>query len=373
MKNQLNTVLAEACRQGLADGVCSAVTAGISVGWNTGRIHVKFAGGRTRFDDTGLPVEEGTFFDLASLTKPLCTTLLTLSLVGQDRLHLHSSLADILGGPVVEEKKYIEIREILNHSSGLPPYQSYFEEFMAQPSAEAKHQLINRIFLEPLAYPTGSECHYSDLGFILLGHLVEYITGLPLQTSFRQQITERLGLAEDLFFLPLDRPLAVDRTRIAATESCRWRGRTLQGEVHDEHGWLMGGVAGHAGLFGTLHGVLALGEWILDLWQGRTEHSTIPVALLRTALERQLANGTWCLGFDTPTVGSSSSGRYFSPCSVGHLGFSGTSFWIDPKRDVVVVLLTNRVHPSRENTRIRRFRPFFHDQVMACLLAGLEA
>jgi CubicO group peptidase (beta-lactamase class C family) len=182
-----------------------------------------------------------------------------------------------------------------------------------------------------------------------------------------------LGLAEDLFFLPLDRPLAVDRTRIAATESCRWRGRTLQGEVHDEHGWLMGGVAGHAGLFGTLHGVLALGEWILDLWQGRTEHSTIPVALLRTALERQLANGTWCLGFDTPTVGSSSSGRYFSPCSVGHLGFSGTSFWIDPKRDVVVVLLTNRVHPSRENTRIRRFRPFFHDQVMACLLAGLEA
>ena len=134
----------------------------------------------------------------------------------------------------------------------------------------------------------------------------------------------------------------------------------MKGEVHDEHCWLLGGVAGHAGLFGTAAGVLRLCEALLDGWKGR-ERNCGWAAVLPQALQRQLAHQTWCMGFDTPTAGASSSGSFFAPSSVGHLGFTGTSFWIDPERELIVVLLSNRVHPSRENIRIRQFRPRFHD------------
>ena len=139
----------------------------------------------------------------------------------------------------------------------------------------------------------------------------------------------------------------------------------MQGEAHDEHCWLMGGVAGHAGLFGTLRGVMGLCAMILDVWNNRGKAS-FPCGqeLLREALTTRHKNGSWCLGFDTPTPGHSSSGQYFSPQSVGHLGFTGTSFWIDPLHDIAIVLLTNRVHPSRINEKIRIFRPYFHDYIM---------
>ena len=370
MKNQINTALQAVCRQGLLDGVSSAVVAGVSFRQERGRLHACFAGGRTRMDGAGMPVDEGTVFDLASLTKPLCTALLTVSLVGRNRLQLDDTLAKVLDVSLPEDKKSLKIDQLLSHSAGLLPYRPYYREFGTELRKEGTCQMLERVVAEPLVYPPGSECRYSDLGYMLLGQLVEHLTGRSLSACLRQQITERLGLATDLFFLPVDHPLPVEKNRIAATEDCPWRGRVLQGEVHDEHCWLMGGVAGHAGLFGTLRGVMGLCEWVLDLWQGRTDHPDLPVELLRTALTRQLANHTWCLGFDTPTPGSSSSGRYFSAQSVGHLGFSGTSFWIDPEKDAVVVLLTNRIHPSRGNQRLRRFRPLFHDRVMASVQAG---
>ena len=137
----------------------------------------------------------------------------------------------------------------------------------------------------------------------------------------------------------------------------------LQGEVDDEHCWLMNGVAGHAGLFGTIQGVLEMSAHILNQWQGREEHPAYSNTLLQIALTKQYSDQTWCKGFDTPSQPGSSAGEYISGKSVGHLGFTGTSFWIDPEKDMVIVLLTNRIHPTRDNEKIKKFRPLLYDAV----------
>ncbi len=157
----------------------------------------------------------------------------------------------------------------------------------------------------------------------------------------------------------------IEKHNIAATERCLWRDRIIQGEVHDEHCFLMGGVAGHAGLFGTLDGVLSLCTHIQKTWKGKKTGLPVDKRILDIALQRKYPDRTWCLGFDTPsTTGYTSAGKYLSKKSVGHLGYTGTSFWIDPEKYTILVLLTNRVHPSRENKKIKEFRPWFHDQVM---------
>jgi CubicO group peptidase (beta-lactamase class C family) len=209
------------------------------------------------------------------------------------------------------------------------------------------------------------------LGFILLGALIENIAGVDLETLFSNCIINPFNRSLDLRFLSLENELKINKELVAATENCGWRKKQLQGEVHDEHCWLMGGVAGHAGLFGSIEGVMALCEDILDIWKDRTVHPAFPNALLQRALEKKHPKESWCLGFDTPS-GVSSSGRHLSPRSVGHLGFSGTSFWIDPEKDIVIVLLTNRIYPTKDNIKIREYRPFFHNYIMEKILSELK-
>ena len=151
----------------------------------------------------------------------------------------------------------------------------------------------------------------------------------------------------------------------APTENCAWRGRILCAEVHDDNAYVMGGVAGHAGLFGDIHSVLRLSTFILDMWLGDAVHPNINNEDLRRCMERQnIGASTWGLGFDTPSEKGSSGGRFLSAVSAGHLGFTGTSFWIDKEKQLVMVLLTNRVHPRRDNEGIKDFRPLFHDTVV---------
>ena len=164
-------------------------------------------------------------------------------------------------------------------------------------------------------------------------------------------------------FRPVDKYETREKKEILATQYCPWRQRLLQGEVDDEHCWLMNGVAGHAGLFGSIQGVLDMSAHILNQWQGRGEHPSYSSTLLQTALVRQHSDQTWCLGFDTPSQPGSSGGKYIFEKSVGHLGFTGTSFWLDPVKDMAVVLLTNRVHPKRDNEKIKQFRPLLYDTV----------
>ena len=296
------------------------------------------------------PVDKETLFDLASLTKPLSTSLLLYTLFTQEQIHPEDRLARVWQDELPFDKGQLTLRSLLNHSSGLPAYYPWFQEFAPVQRQENKALLMQRIITAPLSAPPQT---YSDLGFMLLGNIVEQVYGQDLATAFREQISLPLGLEQELLFCP---PAQRD---CAATEFCRWRGRVIQGEVHDEHCWLLGGQAGHAGLFGTLEGVLQLCEAILDQWIGT---SSSPWGDFLS--QGHIPGCTWCLGFDTPSPGTSSSGRYFSPQSLGHLGFTGTSFWIDPDHEVIVVLLSNRVHPSRENKKIQQFRPIFHDLLM---------
>lgn len=356
--------------QGLDQGVFSAVAAAVSWRLNGVWQRASYCAGRTRLDKSGAPVGPETLFDLASLTKPLCTTLSVLSLLARNRLDWQDSLASLLPGQDCKGKGDIRLWHLLNHCSGLPAYYPYFKKWPAVWSKSTKNLLLRLILAEPLAYEPGEECRYSDLGFILLGAILEERCGQSLDIWYKNNITDSLALSGDIGFLTMDRPLPCARKNVAATEDCQWRGRIMQGEVHDEHCWLTGGVAGHAGLFATLDSVTSLCEVILDLWQDRAVHPAIPHSLLRQALEHHHLHSTWALGFDRPTAGASSSGRYFSPRSIGHLGFSGTSFWADPEQDIIIVLLTNRVHPTRANEKIRQFRPYFHDRLMQGIISA---
>ena len=370
MKKQLDKYLREACAQGLDQGVFSAVAAAVSLRRNGVWQRASSCAGRTRLGKYGVYVGPETLFDLASLTKPFSTTLSVLSLLASNRMNLQDSIERLLPGHNCTGKGNIKLWHLLNHWSGLPAYQPYFKKWPAIWAKKTRNWLLQQILAEPLAHEPGEECQYSDLGFILLGAIIEQQCDQSLDRWYESNITKPLGLTGKIGFLPLDRPLSCVREEIAATEDCQWRGRIIQGEVHDEHCWLMGGVAGHAGLFATLEGVTRLCECIVDLWQDRTIHPAIPQSVLRQALEHQHPQSNWALGFDRPTPGASSSGRYFSPRSIGHLGFSGTSFWIDPEQDIIIVLLTNRVHPTRANEKIRQFRPHFHDTLMQGILSA---
>jgi len=364
MKNQLNNYIEVACRQGLSDGVFCGVSAAVSVGKNTARHRGYFSGGMTRYDQAGTVVDRDTLFDLASLTKPLCTTLSILHLIATGKLHWETPCLALLDPAVPFEKRAVTLVNILNHCSGLPAYKPYFEKFSPEYFPKAAGELIRKILDEPLEYLPKTICRYSDLGFILLGALIENMAEQSLADFYRTVITDPLELTNQIRFLPHNQPLLVDKLKVAATERCTWRNGIIQGEVHDEHCWLLGGVSGHAGLFGTVEGVMTLCELILDIWKNRAAHPAFPNALLQQALISKHPSESWCLGFDTPSPGISSCGSLFSPRSVGHLGFSGTSFWIDPDRDIIVVLLTNRIHPSRGNIKIRTFRPHFHNYLM---------
>lgn len=354
----MNRLLAQGIEQNVFPGAAAAVAQGTGAARKTS---IAAAGIMDRRDLS--PVSRDTCFDLASLSKALSTALIFCSLFAEQTIHPDDTLAALLNADIPPDKRQITVRSLLSHSSGLAAYQPWFRDFPPAQRQENTAHLLRRILDEPLAYAPESRCLYSDLGFILLGHLAEQLTGRDLAANFRERTAFPLGLENDLFYIASPEETAAHRHRCAAAEDCAWRGRVMRAEAHDEHCWLMQGVAGHAGLFGTADGVLRLCGAILDQWQGAQAAPCGWAAFLRQGLERRRSGGAWRLGFDTPTAGASSSGRWFSPDSIGHLGFTGTSFWIDPEKELIAVLLTNRVHPSRENTKIREFRPYFHDRI----------
>lgn len=312
------------------------------------------------------PVDEATVYDLASLTKPLATTLAILCLLKEGRLQLTDRVADIFPQMQKPFGRTMSIQSLLAHSAGFPAHQPYYRELSGLPEKKRKEALLNLLAEEPQVYEPGSASVYSDLGFMLLGMIVEENSGLGLAEFFQEKIAGPIELAENIFYGAIGKE---NRKKIyAPTEDCPLRKRVLRGEVSDENAHAFGGVAGHAGLFGTIGGVLGMGVHLLDQWQGREEPPNYRASDLGQFLTRQdIPGSTWALGFDTPSSTGSSGGRYLAPTSVGHLGFTGTSLWIDPTRDLVMVLLSNRVHPSRENTRIKQFRPLFHETVMESL------
>ncbi len=326
--------------------------------------------GQTRNDSRGTKVNMHTLFDLASLTKPLCTTLCVLSMIEQQKLAWKQCLKDAINVETGSLLEKTTIEQLLSHSSGLRDYRPFFRDFKAVSPSGAREKILQAILKEQFVYKPGEKCVYSDLGYMLLGEIVERVSGTSLDRYFEKEITRPLQLENQLVFRTLAGPRDRQTANIAATEKCPWRKKILQGEVHDEHCWLFGGVAGHAGLFGTAGAVLRITEKILQQWRGRDNHPAYSSTLLHKALQWRNRNSTWRVGFDRPSAEGSSAGTFFSADSAGHLGFTGTSFWIDPEKEVIVVLLTNRVHPTRKNEKIREFRPLFHNIVMKSLGAG---
>ena len=305
-----------------------------------------------------------TLYDLASLTKPLSTTLSILTLINKNIIKYESLLEDLLETTVPRDKKNINLYSLLNHSSGLAAYQPFYKKMVKGNFIKNNSEIVGKILSLPLEYETLKKQVYSDLGFILLGKIVEK-KGKPLDKFSRTYIYKPLGIDKSIFFNGSN--LQKMDGVFAPTEKCKRRKKTICGQVHDDNAYALGGVCGHAGLFANIHGVTNLVTALVDAIKGRKDFKVIDREDLLKSVKRQSEIGSWGLGFDTPSE-QSSSGRFFSKSSFGHLGFTGTSFWTDLERDISIVLLTNRTYPSRDNNKIRKFRPVFHDLIMGLLL-----
>ena len=290
-------------------------------------------------------------------------------------------LADTVEANKLEKlfgKQLTTFRQLLNHTSGLPAWKPYFEEIMQQEkggrinfmaSRAAKNWVYQEIHREkPIAAP-GSQALYSDLGYILLGEVVEALTGNTLDRFCHDRIFKPLQLRAtgfvDLTQLRTHRIQPVE-SLIAPTEDCPWRKKILCGEVHDDNAYAMGGVAGHAGLFASARDVHAFLLRMNRCLYGNDDF--LPRDLLQEFFKPRESPGRgFALGWDTPSAERSASGRLFSTRSIGHLGYTGCSFWWDLEKNCHVILLTNRVHPTRKNEKIKEFRPLIHDQIMQVL------
>jgi CubicO group peptidase (beta-lactamase class C family) len=312
------------------------------------------------------PMTVDTVFDLASLTKPLATTLAVLILVSRGGLRLDASLTELLQSrSLPPDKAGITLRQLLSHSAGFPAWKPYYLELGGLPQTERKRRVRELLLEEPLDYPPGEQSLYSDLGFLLIQWIVEEKAATDLHHFTRKHLYKPLG-CPGLSYRPLEKGPPGDTRAFAATEHCPWRGRVLSGEVDDENAYVLGGVAGHAGLFGTATDVGCVLDAIIRTRAGISVGLPWSAEALDEFLRRAYPDpaNTWALGFDTPAAVGSSAGRHFSRETVGHLGFTGTSFWMDLRRKLTVILLTNRIHPTRANEKIKEFRPVLHDAVM---------
>jgi CubicO group peptidase (beta-lactamase class C family) len=311
-----------------------------------------------------LPMEKDTIFDLASLTKPLATTLAVMRLVEDGLLYLDAPISSIIQPFPWKDKAGITPRLLLNHSSGLADWKPLYLNLTELPAQERKPAARRLIMEEPLSDEPQSISRYSDLGFMLLEWIIELASGRDLSSFLNENLYRPLGM-ESLHLDAVDRVPAYPRDSYAATEDCPWRKEIMQGHVHDENAYALGGHSGHAGLFGTASDVLTLATMVLKAYHGNgTALITRETARGFLSRQRLVPDSTWALGWDTPSERGSSSGNFFSSSSIGHTGFTGTSVWIDLQRRLTVVFLSNRIHPTRSNQMIKGFRPELHNLIM---------
>ncbi len=351
MSSKIRELLLKGLKEEVYPGV--VLVAGIS-----GQPLIRLAMGYSKKIPQLIPIQKETIFDLASLTKPFATSLIAMKLTEEGILDLDMKLSSIIFVPV--DKQDITIRMLLSHCSGLPDWRPYYLSLSGFPLAMRKKLVIEWILKEKLVFPPGKGELYSDLGFILLAHVIEEISGTDMRTLLKG-IYERLKLNRTFLGCP-DKKLHV--RDFAATELCTWRKRVIQAEVHDENAFALGGYSGHSGLFSTADELFLISYILLSHYYGE-RGDLFKRETVREFFKKQ--NSRWALGWDTPT-GESSAGTLFSSNSVGHLGFTGTSVWIDLEKGIIAVLLTNRIHPSRNNHKIKAFRPLIHDEVVKALL-----
>ncbi len=359
LREQRAPELEASLAEGVRGGVFPGATAAVGKLEEHGSVRVLARAGQLAPGD--LDVTVTTPYDLASLTKPFVATA-ALRLAQKQQLDLSAPAARYL--PELEGTQGGEssLALLLSHRAGLAAWGALFREHAASPgSLEMKQFMLREAAtrLDRSASPGASV--YSDLGYMLAGEALARAARIGLDQVVRREVTGPLGIDQHVFYaagLPEPAREAL-RLRAAPSEVCSYRGRLVRGEVHDENAYAFGGVAGHAGLFGSANAVLTFGLAMLDALEGRSRW--LDQALLRWALMPRGAG--YVVGWDTKSPEGSSAGELFSERSFGHLGFTGTSLWCDPTRRLCAVLLTNRVHPTRDNVAIRDFRPRFHDLV----------
>ncbi len=355
----------------LAAGAAAKVyTAAVAVVGLAGKMIWQGAAGHLASEPGSPAATLATVFDLASLTKPLATALAVLRLTAIGKLAPERTLGEVLPASwLPPEKRPLTIASLLTHRGGLPAWRPFYQEVLAAPPQNRAGLLERLAAREPLEGPPEARTLYSDLGFMLLKAVVEEAAEQDLDRFCRNELYDPLGLGT-LGFNPR-RHSGSAGWAFAATEPGLIPGRPILGEVHDENAWAAGGVAGQAGLFGSGPDVFALAAALWRSFQGER------VKLLPTPLVRRFltpaAPGVRALGFDFahPDPTARAAGRFFSDLSVGHLGFTGTSFWMDLPSGQLVVLLTNRVHLGRNNLEgISAFRPRFHEAASRALGFG---
>jgi len=317
-----------------------------------------------------------TVFDVASLTKAFATSVAMMLLVRDAKIRLDDRVTRFFHNFGVFGKTHITVRQLLCHASGFEAWKPFYKEvagiekrggrihFLGSPAAKAHvYQMLHQ---EHLDVQPGTRTLYSDLGYMLLGALIEEMSGQTLDRFCQEHVFRPLGARATRFI-----DLSVLRSKraessseeIAPTERCSWRKKLLCGEVHDDNAYAMGGVAGHAGVFAPARDLDAMLTTLRDCYAGT--NPLIPARIVREFWTRDgsVPGSTWCLGWDSPSATGSSAGSSFSPHSVGHLGFTGCSVWLDLERNRHVILMSNRVHPSRDNDLIKAFRPHIHDVI----------
>lgn len=347
VKDSVQAVLMRAVAEGAFPGAYAVV--------GTSRtILAEFGAGILDAADPTKP-NNRTVWDMASMSKLMATTSAMVQLIGSQRVVIDSPVVYYLPSWKASGAERVTVRQLLSHNSGLPAGRPLYKETDTDTAARAL------VYATSPINPPGTKYVYSDLGFILLGRLVQQVTGTALDQYVEKNVFGPLGMTDTRYLPPADWI-----PRIAPTEIDPWRGRHVRGEVHDENAVRLGGVAGHAGVFSSGRDVARFAQMYLS---GGTLGGTriFPVAALNQFIKVQDTTiSRRALGWETPT-GGNSAGRRLSTFSFGHTGFTGTSLWMDPTRDLFVALLSNRVNPTRQNGKISAVRVALADAVIAAL------
>ncbi len=312
--------------------------------------------GNYTYERTASEIDAATLFDIASLTKVVATTSAAMKLYNQKKLSLSDSVVKFIPAFAARKKAGITIRHLLTHTSGLPPFRKLWQ------IAETPQAALDSAFATPLVASSGDTTIYSDLSMIVLGKVIEQITGMTLDAYVKQEFFEPLKMVSTTY-----KPSRAVWDQTAPTEfDSLWRKELVRGTVHDENAAALGGVSGHAGIFSTASDLSILMQMLMNggSYAGIRYFSDSTVALFT---RRQSTKSTRALGWDTKSATASSAGNLFSANSFGHTGFTGTSIWADPERKLFVVFLTNRVYPTRENKKIFKVRPALHDIVIQAI------
>ncbi len=334
----------------------SAFPGAVVLIWKDGKTIYEKAFGNYTYDPESQKVYPHTLYDLASLTKVIATTTAAMICYDRKLFSLDDKVVKYIPQFGVNSKENITIKNLLLHNSGLPAWKKFYGRNIKY------DEVINEIYNSELEYKTGEKTVYSDLGIITLGKIIEKVTGKNLDKFCEDEIFNPLKM-KSTFFNPNDSlkqfcaPTEVDNY---------WRMKTLQGEVHDETSAMLNGVAGHAGLFSTASDISKLMSVLMN--KGKVgQNQFIKQSTVELFTKRYSEESTRALGWDTKSDSGSSAGNYFSKNSFGHTGFTGTSIWADPDRNLFVVFLTNRVYPTRENIKIQIIRPQLHDVIIKSL------